>query len=235
MGTHDALNIAQWDGTQWIGMAGGVRPPGFSTSRTLALLDGALLVGIARNGGTNSILSWNGSEWSTFPGVFTGSGAVTLEKILVVGTHLLVGGRFTHVDGIEVNRLAHWNGSQWRAFGSGLNNTVYDLAVAHGNVYVAGLFTQAGLRGSARFAIWTGGLSSPAQPALFITTAGNSIQLNWPIALTNTLESSLQLWAPDWRPFPGLTTTNGSQRVLETTPTEQSRYFRLNSYRPMGL
>ena len=41
---------------------------------------------------------------------------------------------------MAVNNIAKWNGSTWSAFGSGMDGTVYALAVIGSDLYVGGIF-----------------------------------------------------------------------------------------------
>jgi Domain of unknown function (DUF5122) beta-propeller len=180
------------------------------------------------NLGTNRILRWNGSSWSTFPGTFTKAdgSSVWLLKILVVDSQLYVGGRFSHVDGVEVNSLAQWDGNQWRSFGSGLGGIVYDLALRDGKVYAVGDFTQAGINGSSRFAIWNGSVNAVPRLSLNFTT--NALRLAWPLAFSNaTVQFTPSLASPDWQPAGGNPNTENGQIVLDITPGADSRFYRL--------
>ncbi len=42
------------------------------------------------------------------------------------GTDLVVGGRFSTIDGVPTNRLARWNGTAWSAFGAGVTGFSVD-------------------------------------------------------------------------------------------------------------
>ncbi len=56
-----------------------------------------------------------------------------------------MGGDFTDAGGdANADYIARWDGAAWHALGSGLNDTVYAIAVAGSNVYVGGSFTDAG-------------------------------------------------------------------------------------------
>jgi len=59
--------------------------------------------------------------------------------------------------GVAASRIARWNGSSWSALGSGLNNTVFALAIKPNNeIVAAGLFTVAGGGAANRVARWNG-------------------------------------------------------------------------------
>ncbi len=75
---------------------------------------------------------------------------------------LVVGGSFTHIDGVPAVNVAAWDGQRWRALGSGLGMTnsstecVYALTVHNGGLYGSGRFMRTGtngptLNGIARF------------------------------------------------------------------------------------
>lgn len=56
-----------------------------------------------------------------------------------------------------LTRIAKWDGDSWEALGSGLNGSVYAMAVAHnGDLYVTGSFTTAGGGAANRIARWNG-------------------------------------------------------------------------------
>ena len=107
--------------------------------------------------GLNCIAKWNGSAWSGL-----GSGLNDeVNTIVVSGTNLYVGGKFTGVGtgGTAVtglNCIAKWNGSGWSALGSGLIyvqipsfGNVMALAVSGTDIYVGGSFTGVGAGGTA--------------------------------------------------------------------------------------
>ncbi len=81
----------------------------------------------------------------------------TVEAIAVSSTgEVYVGGSFINAGTTPVNRIAKWNGSSWSALGSGLNNSVFALAVSGTDLYVAGRFTTAGGISANRIAKWNG-------------------------------------------------------------------------------
>jgi len=94
-----------------------------------------------------------------------GSGAAngvnsTVNAIAVSGSDLLMGGRFTQAGGAAANRVARFNTTTqtWAPLGSGAANGVNDavlaIAVSGSDLYVGGLFSEAGgtaASGVARF------------------------------------------------------------------------------------
>jgi hypothetical protein len=74
--------------------------------------------------------------------------------------NLYAGGEFTTAGGVSARHVARWDGT-WSALGSGLNNTVLDLAVYGENLYVGGTFVTAGAKDSGFIGIWHRPLLSP--------------------------------------------------------------------------
>ena len=63
-----------------------------------------------------------------------------------------MGGLFETAGGVSANYIAKWNGSSWSALGSGVDGTVYALAVSVSDLYAGGRFTTAGGKVSAYIA-----------------------------------------------------------------------------------
>ena len=53
-----------------------------------------------------------------------------VSALAVSGSDLYAGGDFTTAGGSAANNIAQWNGSSWSALGSGMNGSVYALAVS---------------------------------------------------------------------------------------------------------
>ncbi|MGQ9927994.1 MAG: hypothetical protein ACUVS4_14120, partial [Chloroflexaceae bacterium] len=112
------------------------------------------------NPDTDCIARWDGARWhalgSRLSGIYSGSCSVNI--IVVSGSNVYVGGRFTNAGGNpNANYIARWDGAQWHALGSGVNTAVSAIAVSGSNVYVGGRFTNAGGNPNADYiARWDG-------------------------------------------------------------------------------
>jgi hypothetical protein len=74
---------------------------------------------------------------------------------------LYAGGDFMTAGGVAVNFIAQWNGSRWSALGSGMNSSVYALAMSGGTLYAGGAFTTAGGNTANCIAQWNGSSWNP--------------------------------------------------------------------------
>ena len=70
--------------------------------------------------------------------------------------NVYVGGSFTVAGNQSANYIAKWDGSDWYSLGSGLNGTVFTIAIDGDNVYAGGLFTLAGGNSARHMAVWNG-------------------------------------------------------------------------------
>ena len=97
--------------------------------------------------------------------------------------NLYIGGSFTVVNGVTVNRIARWDGTTWFALGSptiGLNSGNCNGVTidSNSNVYVTGTFTLAGgVANTIRVAKWDGSVWNPLTTGLG-TGAGNTITVD---------------------------------------------------------
>jgi PKD repeat protein len=116
------------------------------------------------NNYVHGIAVWNGTNWSGLGSGVHGQFYGDVYALAISGTKLYVGGVFTNAGGIPANNIAMWNGSSWSALGSGVGgvtNTytyfpVYALAVSGTNLYVGGIFTNAGSVAVNNIAVWNG-------------------------------------------------------------------------------
>jgi hypothetical protein len=80
--------------------------------------------------------------------------------------HLYAGGDFYSAGGAAVNNIAKWEGSNWLPLGSGVDTTVWALAVSGNLLYVGGDFITAGGLVVRRIAKWDGSAWSGLGPGL---------------------------------------------------------------------
>jgi S-layer homology domain len=78
-----------------------------------------------------------------------------VEAITVNGNDVYIGGAFTDVGGVEAaDYIAKWDGTHWSALGSNgmgggaINDSVSDILIIAGDIYIAGGFTNVNNRGS---------------------------------------------------------------------------------------
>jgi hypothetical protein len=167
--------VARWNGTAWSGLGTGLGS-GNSVENVAALViagNGDVYAGggfgLAGGLPANSIARWNGTAWSALGTGATngvGSGNSVLAMTMAANGDLYVGGAFSQAGGIPASRIARWNGTTWSALGTGtangVNGQVQALGVApNGDVYVGGLFSQAGGASAPGIARWSGTAWSP--------------------------------------------------------------------------
>jgi len=70
--------------------------------------------------------------------------------------NVYVGGYFSIAGDVFATNIAKWDGSRWSSLGSGLNGSVYALAVSSNDVYAGGFFTTAGGAPASCIAKWNG-------------------------------------------------------------------------------
>jgi hypothetical protein len=166
-----ANNVAKWNGSTWnalgTGAANGVPGP---VSALATAGNGDVYVGggfdLAGGNAANRVAKWNGSTWSALgTGAANGLPGAGVNVLAVAGSgEVYVGGGFPLAGGVAANNLAKWNGSAWIAVATGpatavngVNGSVYAVAVAgNGDVYVGGIFSQAGGVLASNVAKWNG-------------------------------------------------------------------------------
>ena len=153
-----ALNVARWDGTNWLAFGNGV--PSFAPDGIRAIAVSGTNVYVAGTLGSvpspgESVARWDGSEWKVIGGNIDGR----INAMTTNGGDLYIGGAFANVSNQMVGRLAKWDGAKWSGLGSGLGGTdnaavVHALKVQGDELFVGGSFDTAGGKPSANFAVW---------------------------------------------------------------------------------
>jgi len=159
-GVANTARIAKWNGTVWTPLSTGLN----NAVRALAFApNGELYIGgLFTNAAYPYLCKWNGSAFSVV-GTNTDIGGSVYSLAFDANGYLYVGGGFTNAGGIaNADYIARWGGGHWEALGSGVNNTVWGLAVDSGKVYASGAFTTAGgLTLTDRVAVWSNGAWQP--------------------------------------------------------------------------
>lgn len=178
-GGSPANQIARWFNNAWTtaGTSGGNGVNGVVTS--LALRSGFLFVG----GGFNQAnigasitanfiarLNVTSNIWSSVGSGGNGCNSVVHALWVSESGDVYVGGDFTEANvggpsaAIPANRIACWDGNAWSSLGTGtsngVNGTVLTITGEGNNVYIGGLFSNAGgIANTGRCARWSIGLS----------------------------------------------------------------------------
>lgn len=148
--------IAQWDGSRWRGIGGGIQ--GTRSHRVVALASSGpelFAGGIFTNMGglsCSSIARWDGMSWSPLESGLNG----TVSALTMHNGFLVAGGRFTQAGDVAANNIARWNGAQWHTLGAGCNSNVNALIAWRRDLYVGGRFLTAGGADARGIAKWDG-------------------------------------------------------------------------------
>jgi hypothetical protein len=151
-GTPGYNNIAMWNGSVWLPLAGGL--PGGEVSM-LTKVNGILYAGggftTASSAPADYIAKWDGSSWSAI-----NSSPINnyVTSFALSGTTLYIVGEFTK--GIVSYNTTNGTWSTLGLANNGLNDTVFGIVVNNNDVYVSGKFTTAGGNSANRVARWNG-------------------------------------------------------------------------------
>jgi hypothetical protein len=163
--------VAAWNGEQWSAVVGPPGTPTIDRCHALAEFDfgaGPRLVAA----GEGYIAAWDGQSWSTLADSPFGQFRTLQAFDGGAGAELYVGGGFTEIQGVPLNRVAKWNGAGWSPVGVGLDGGVQALTVHdHGagpTLYAAGNF-------AGHVASWNGSSWTPIGAALEVGAEVNSI------------------------------------------------------------
>ncbi len=201
----DANNVAQWDGTTWSALGGGMGdldwdgttfiPEGIVYA--LAMDNGLLYAAgeflLADEQEVNSIAQWDGTSWSGLNGGVTledGNNTPqkgTIRALAVNNGAVYAGGWFSKAGGKAANHVAVWQDDAWGTLGVGVRAEefpsypqIYGLAFSGNTLYAGGRFAGAGNQNIDLLAKWENngwsevgtGVSSDGYDEILVLTAG---------------------------------------------------------------
>src|ERR1043166_5059211 len=105
--------MAQWNGTRWFDLNGGI----YGDVSSVAATKTALYVGFYGGPQSHAVMRWEDSEgWSA---VGTELDGVGVEVLAIWGNDLYAGGTFKLIDGIGFSgaSVRKWDGSKWSQVG----------------------------------------------------------------------------------------------------------------------
>ena len=159
-----ATNLAVWTGSHWAAV--GSDALGGNVNQLAADGSNLYVSGYFHDIGhltVNHLAKWNGSRWSALT---TGLGLGVdgdVYALAVSGSQVYVGGTFRAAGNVSANNIAVWNGGAWAALGSGVGTNVNDngrvnaISISGTDVYVGGVFSNAGAVAANNIAKWNGG------------------------------------------------------------------------------
>jgi hypothetical protein len=166
--------IAKWDGCRWSalgdGLTGCTNTYCSPTVYAIAVDAGNVYVGgqfaRADKVPANGIARWNGNNWAPLAtGVHTGPRDGLVMALVVNGSDVYVGGKFTTADQVTAYNIARWDGNNWSALGDGIRGDrerVQAIGISGRDLYAIGAFTTAGGATAHNIARWNGsGWSAP--------------------------------------------------------------------------
>jgi len=135
----------------------------------------------------SNLARWGGMHWSPVGGGVSGPVYALVNSTLnsqpSTLNPLYAAGKFTAAGGVTASNIAQWDGTNWTPLGSGLNGTVYALALnsqppAPILLYAGGAFTNAGVTSVSNVACWNGatwsGLGSGVNGTVYALTVSGS-------------------------------------------------------------
>lgn len=140
-GWSAANTIAQWDGSVWSPLAGGLNSGGGGVSALQVYDSGTgprMYVGgdFSTDSPVNgrNVAAWDGTDWSALGSAEVGDYVFTLTVFDDgSGPSLYAGGVMFNIGGLTVNHVARWDGSTWSALQGaaafGVNDLVYALHI----------------------------------------------------------------------------------------------------------
>jgi len=151
--------VSAWDGDSWTSL--GFNTQNSATVEALAVYDDELIVSgyyrVIAGGQAGLIAAWDGTSWSTL-GTALGQQYywAAVGALTVFDDELVVGGRFSTINGNSANNIAVWDGQSWSGLGTGTNGEVDALTTYDSRLVVGGIFDSCGVVAAANIACWDG-------------------------------------------------------------------------------
>jgi hypothetical protein len=143
-------NVAQWNGSSWQSLGGGMQNSSSQLQTVvfaLAEFAGGLVAAgqfdVAGGVPALKVARWNGTAWSAMGGGIESSAATAVFALQRTSNgELFAGGNFGRISGREGFGLARWNGSTWAPLGGlGIGNTTSAVhRTRTGEIYLGGAF-----------------------------------------------------------------------------------------------
>ena len=155
--------VARWDGAAWQPLGAGVtgavaallpgRTGALSGSGSGALLYVGGNFSTAGSGSADDIAAWTGTDWTSLASELDGP----VEALAWLNGDLAVGGDFTLTQGGPAAHVATFGDAGWNSLASGTDAPVHALLADRvgRNLYVGGVFTNAGGKPSSYIAQWS--------------------------------------------------------------------------------
>ncbi|MBI5219128.1 MAG: T9SS type A sorting domain-containing protein [Bacteroidia bacterium] len=154
----NAFGVAKWNGKSWSTMPncsttmGGIN--NFIKFNNEIIAYGSFVFIDTIN--SPKIAIWDYQNWQAFPVPFINNFSGEIKSAVVYNDDLIVGGNFP-----ENNRIAKFDGIGWTDVGGGVTVDAFGIecmAIFDNNLYVGGLFDQAGATPAFNIACWDGSI-----------------------------------------------------------------------------
>ena len=148
MDNNSALRmIAMWDGNNWSPIIGS--PDDAIAKVYTNSTDGFLYVGgffqYVGNLYSPYLAVWDGNSWSSCSGEISGGNYTGVYAINSSGTNLCVGGDFTDIDNTSYSFFAQRKQGNWISEEDAIDSAVCAIAYYKSEIYVGGIFQNAGV------------------------------------------------------------------------------------------
>src|SRR5206468_3010042 len=132
-----------------------------------------------------------------------------------------------------------WNGSSWSALGSGMDSTVFALAVSGSNVYAGGVFTTAGGGAAHYIAKWNGSswsaLGSGLNGTVVAVAASGSDMYAGGAFTTAGGKASANIARAYLLPLPALSVRHSGRDVIVSWPSVDTPDFTLEQAATLAI